>query len=463
MEQSHLTTGPPRGKANWRLSLRILGLGALILVLQIPIEMIGSIVWERDETRSQAISEVAEKWGRAQRAVGPFLLVPYRYWDDHIDDEKKLSRVERTAVATFLPRDLRVTGSLDTEVRYRGIFETPVYHSRLRFEGSFDRPDFEDWGIDLKEILWDRAEAVFEIGDVRAVQSASALRWGEAEVDFAPGAGMRAAGAGGGGVHAAVSLDGGEDSYPFSAELELNGSSLIRFAPTGRQTEVRLSSNWPHPSFQGAWLPTERDVRADGFEAVWRVPHLGRNYPQRWYGGTRGKSIAESEFGVDLFSPVDAYRQTERSLKYQLLFLVLTFTTIWLLEVLIGPRVHWIQYGLIGLAMCVFYLLELSIAEHFGFGAAYAVASTAVVVLIASYARVVLTSGRRAGVLGVVIACLYGCLYVLIQLQDYALLVGSLSLFVVLAIIMYATRRVDWSVVGTGDGTGSEKAPTSAA
>ena len=191
-------------------------------------------------------------------------------------------------------------------------------------------------------------------------------------------------------------------------------------------------------------MPVERSVGPEGFSATWRIPHLGRNYPQSWRTGNNGDAVTASQFGVDLLSPVDAYRQTERNLKYQLLFLGLTFTVIWLFEVLGGLRLHVIQYALIGAAMCIFYLLELSLAEHIGFPVAYTLAAAAVVALVVFYGFAILRSRGRAILIGVVLVGLYVCLYVLLQIQDYALLIGSLGLSLILAAIMYVTRRVNW-------------------
>jgi len=422
---------------------QLAALAILTLVLQVPVVMIWGLVGERDRTRDEAVREIASSWGEEQQVVGPYLLVPYRY--ETVEKNKEGEDYTRSyrAVGVFLAEDLEIDATLKTRTLYRGIFEAPVYQGSIAVRGSFARPDFSDFGQGAREPLWDQAQIVFEISDARGLENAVTVEWGEQSVAFSPGAG--ALGLDRLGIHASVPMSGEEDGVAFSTHLELKGSSSVRFAPMARDTQVAVSGDWPSPSFQGAWIPTDREVRDDGFTASWSVPHLGRNYPQRWSGVPEQGVVYGSLFGVDLLSPVDAYRQTDRSLKYQILFLGLTFTTIWLFEVLAGARVHWIQYGLIGAALCVFYLLELSLSEHLGFGVAYAIAAGAVLGLITMYARAVLkTTGRTAALAGVV-ASLYGCLYVLIRLEDYALLTGSIGLFVVLAAIMYLTRNVDWS------------------
>ena len=421
---------------------QIVVLGALTLALQIPILLIWGLVGERERTRSQAVSEIADSWGREQNVVGPFLVVPYTYSVQQTDDEGKTTSRVFSSTATFLARSLSVNGELGTETRYRGIFETQTYRGAVQLSGVYDRPELSSWIHGTEDVFWDQAEVVFEISDARAIQNAARLTWGEQDVAFEPGAGAR--GAERIGVHAPVTVDPEAETISFSTTFELNGSSAIRFAPMGRDTEVHLSADWPDPSFQGAWLPGEREVTDSGFTATWRIPNLGRNFPQRWQG-PGDEQVGMSLFGVNLITPVDAYRQTERSLKYQILFLVLTFTTIWLFEVLSGARVHWIQYGLIGAAMCLFYLLELSLAEHLGFGFAYAIAAGAVLGLVTMYGRAVLRSAGRTATLGGVVAALYGCLYVLLRLEDYALLTGSIGLFLALATLMYLTRNVDWN------------------
>ena len=420
-------------------------IGGLVLFLQIPILLIWRLVSEREQTRESALAEVTASWGKAQEVQGPYLVIPYTYEKTTTSAEGKVEVREQEARATFLPRILKISGELDVEARYRGIFETSVYRSRIEIEGQFDRPDFSGWGVESARVMWDRAQLVFEVSDARAIQNQARLRWQDEEVDFEPGTGGRSSDMSG--IHARV--DGLRNGSPldFSCTLDLRGSTRLRFAPLGDNTEVRLRGNWPDPSFQGRWLPVERQVGPGGFAATWRIPYLGRNYPRSWRAGNNAPPIAASQFGVDLLSPVDAYRQTDRSLKYQLLFLGLTFTVIWLFEVLGGLRLHVIQYALIGAAMCVFYLLELSLAEHLGFLAAYSIAAAAVVTLVVFYGLSALQSRGRAAVIGAVLTGLYGCLYALLQIQDYALLIGSLGLFAVLAAVMFATRHVDWYVL----------------
>ncbi len=423
--------------------LRLIVIGFLVIFLQIPVLFIDNLVSERSQTRKEAVEDISSKWGRGQGVFGPYLVVPYAYDDVEKDTETGKERfIERVATATFLPEDLRIAADLETEVRRRGIFETPVYSSAIRLEGEFAAPDFSPWKTEPERIDWQRAQLVFEISDVHAVQNRAKLNWSGKELDFEPGTGLFSTELPGFQAPVAVAAESRELS--FAVEFALRGSFMMRFAPLARNTEATLKADWADPSFQGAYLPTASTIDSDGFEAEWRIPHLGRNYPQSWAGATHGEAVGESAFGFDLLTPVDSYRQTERSLKYQLLFLGLTFLTIWLLEAMGGARLHPIQYLFIGSAMCLFYLLELALAEHLGFSIAYSLAAALVVGLVFFYASFVLDSRRRAVSVASVLIGLYGCLYALLQIQDYALLAGSLGLFLILAVVMYATRNVDW-------------------
>ena len=362
-----------------------IAIGTLALILQIPVFFIRDIVWDRKDTRQEAIEEITSKWGKQQEVFGPFLVVPYLERRTVQTAEGQSSKIEvYEEHATFLPLDLRVDGSLETEVRYRGIFEAPVYRSHLSFEGSFDRPDFSGWAISPADILWDRAELIMEVADPRAIKDAVQVDWAGEEIEFVPGAGLRPTDRSG--IHAPLGKRLDSETFSFSYAFDLNGSVGLSFAPLGSNTEVNLRGDWADPSFQGNWLPGSRQVRREGFTASWNIPYLGRGYPQRWRGVDQDEEIAASQFGVDLLSPGDVRRQTERSLKYQMLFLGLTFLTVWLFEILTGMRLHLIQYGLIGAALCLFYLLELSLGEHLGFAGAYVIAAAAVIMLVTAYA-----------------------------------------------------------------------------
>lgn len=428
--------------------LRLLSVGLLALLLQIPIAMIDGLVTERQERRQAAVTEVSSKWGDAQTITGPVLVVPYVHrWTETATGGQPITRSE-TRNAIFLPEQLQIRGSIDSEVRNRGIFSVPVYGLKLTIEGEFKAPNFAELGVEPASVAWERAHLAIGISDARAIQQETVVAWNEKRVAFLPGTGGFRDG--GTGIHAVVGASAASQRFAFAFPLALNGSLGAYFTPFGQSTLVEIESNYAHPSFQGNWLPSERTVKGDGFQARWSIPFLGRNFPQAWTSDTPMKeAIDGSRFGVGLANPVDHYRMAERSVKYAGLFILLTFAAVWLIEVLASVRVHPIQYLMLGAALCTFYLLELSLSEHLGFPLAYALASAAVVGMVAAYGVVVLKRISRAGVVAAGVAMLYVYLYILLMNEDYALLIGSIGLFVILAAIMFATRRVDWYAVGS--------------
>ena len=421
--------------------------GFLVLLLQIPIAMIGGQVSERKERGLDAVAEVSAKWGDRQVLAGPMLVVPFTHtWTEVSRDGQS---VERTGFryASFLPDELNVIATATSEVRKRGIFEVPVYTLDLKVTGRFTPPDLSKLALNATAMNWDKAFVVIGISDTRAIQQASNLTWDGRTIAFGPGTGGQQVVRDG--IHAVVGAGFDARAVVFSFPLVINGSQAVRFTPFGKATDVRLESNFPHPSFQGNWLPAERVVADDGFEAHWKIPFLGRSFPQAWIDSAKiWESIERSNFGVDFVNPVDHYRMAERSVKYASLFILLTFAALWLFEVRAGVRVHPIQFLMLGAALCLFYLLELSLSEHLAFPLAFAIASLAIVGMVMAYGIVVLRGLNRALAVGSGVALLYVYLYVLLVNEDYALLFGSIGLFVILGLIMYATRRVDWYAVG---------------
>jgi inner membrane protein len=427
--------------------LRLLSVGVLALLLQIPIAMIGGLVRERQERRQAAIDEVSSKWGRAQSITGPALVLPYTHrWTEAAAGGQQITRSE-TRNAIILPERLRVRGTMDSEVRHRGIFSVPVYKLGLVMEGEFARPALAELGIQPGAVDWTRAHLAVGISDPRTIQESAALSWDDQRVGFLPGTGGFTEG--GAGIHAPVEMTDAVRQVKFSFPLALNGSLRTDVVPFGRTTVVEMQGDDGHPSFQGNWLPSDRTVSSDAFKARWSISFLGRSYPQAWTSDMEmGKAIDASRFGVELIDPVDHYRMAERSVKYAGLFILLTFATVWLIEILAGVRVHSIQYLMLGGALCIFYLLELSLSEHLGFPLAYVAASVAVVGMVGGYGVVALRSRSRALVVAGGVSLLYAYLYLLLMNEDYALLIGSVGLFAILGAIMFATRRVDWYSAG---------------
>jgi inner membrane protein len=333
--------------------LRLLSVGFLALLLQIPIAMISDLVSERQERGQAAIAEVSSKWGDAQSVTGPALVVPYTHrWTEVAAGGQQVTRTE-TRNAIFLPEQLRIHGTIDSELRHRGIFSVPVYKLGLVMEGEFARPSFSELGIEATAVDWGRAHLAVGISDARAIQEATAVSWNEKPFAFLPGTGGFIEG--GNGIHAPVAIADTTQRISFSFPLSLNGSLGMDVVPFGQTTIVDVKGDHGDPSFQGNWLPSERTVSSDSFEAKWAISFLGRSYPQAWTSETdMRETINASRFGVELVDPVDHYRMAARSVKYAGLFIVLTFATVWLVEILAGLQVHPIQYLMLGGALCLF-------------------------------------------------------------------------------------------------------------
>jgi inner membrane protein len=441
--------------------LKLLGVGALILAMLIPLLMISGVLEERLQRRNEAVAEITSAWGGSQNIIGPVLGVPYRYRttltreftlpDGRIDRRE----VEETMVATayFLPELLTVNGDVRTQLLHRGIYDAAVFRAQVRLAGRFGVPNFAALKIDPADANWDDAFVTVAVSDLRGTREGLVLDWAGEKQPLLPGSQVP-------GYTTGVTANVGKAAavgtpVDFGIAMDVNGSGGIFFAPFGVENEAELKSNWPDPGFRGAFLPAERSVRPDGFDAKWKISYYGRDYPQQWtsrIGNERfsERSVSASTFGAQLLSILDAYRYVERSIKYGVLFFVLVFTTFFLFEMTARQKIHPFQYLMVGAALCLFYLALLSISEFLGFSAAYLIAAVAATALITWYCRFFLGGGVRTLMIGAGLAGVYTFLYITLRQQDYALLMGSIALFIVLAVVMYVTRRVDWYARDSG-------------
>ena len=433
------------------VTFKIIFTAFLALVLMIPLGMVENLIRERQNRRNEAINEVSSKWGFLQNINGPFLVIPYR---NYVTDGKKVIDVTEEN-AYFLPETTEVRGTVNPERRARGLYEVILYSLKdLSFSGSFTRPDFGKLGIADKNVLWDLAYLSIGIPDTRGIQRGVKLKWNNREIPFMPGVlNTRILKSG---IHASIKglRNDRSISFDYSFAIDLRGSSGINFTPTAKETSVILHSSWPHPSFHGAYLPEEHKIGDDGFTARWKVSYFGRNFPQEFTGSSMPgqEDLDSTSFGVRLFIPVDFYQKCERAVKYGFLFITLTFLAFFLFELFNGIAIHPLQYGMVGFAMSIFYLLFLALSEHVGFFASYLSASLGVMVMITGYCIKVLRTRKRAGYMFGLLFALYSFLYVLLENEDNALLLGALALFAILAAVMYLTRNVDWYKISFGQG-----------
>jgi len=362
----------------------------------------------------------------------------------------------------ILPEELNISGVIDPEMRYRSIYQTVVYSAKLDIKGSFTIPSLKHLDIDPSNILWD--EAVFSIGisDMRGIQKNIMVTFNDKIYQAGPG--LKTQDIGKSGVQAIIPLSIDKKAQTFSLQLSLNGSEKLYFVPLGKATHVELKSNWKTPSFKGSFLPTARDITDKGFSAQWNVLHLNRSYPQTWIGDAYkiGSPISndrinpyaaqqessDASFGVQLLIPADIYQKSTRVMKYALMFIVFTFSAFFFSEVISKRRVHPIQYILIGLAILLFYVLLLAISEHLNFDIAYIVSAFLITALISGYSKSITKSNSFTGIVCGILVILYGYLYIVLQLEDYSLIMGSVGLFGVLATVMYITRKIDWYSTG---------------
>lgn len=423
--------------------IKVAAIGFLTLILLIPMAMIQSLVMERRARQMEATNEISSKWGYEQRLTGPILVVPYKTFEYDKDTKKTM---EIGHLAYFLPENLKINGSLTPEIRNRGIFDVAVYGSNLKVEGFFRSPKIETAGN--VEVDWNGAFITVGISDLRGIKEAINFKWNDNEMVCEPGVKIGRLIKSGVTVNSPLLNNPDVDEYSFSFNISLNGSKSISFVPVGRETNVHIESPWGNPSFEGAFLPADRRITEKDFSATWKVLELNRNYPQKWVDGDY--DLDESAFGVALLLPVETYQITERSMKYAILFIALTFTVFFFVEVMRKLRVHPIQYILVGFGLILFYLLLLSLSEQMGFGIAYLIASFGIVIMITSYAFSIFKNKRLTIILAAILILLYGFLYILLQMQDYALLMGSIGLFIILSAVMYLSRKINWYAIGAG-------------
>lgn len=425
------------------LAFRLLLLGALIGLLLVPLSMIRGLVAERQQRSLDVEQEIAALWGEQQAIGGPVLTIPYLVHTTTERDGKRVDHVSKQ-LAHFLPETLGIEARIDAETRYKGIYQVLVYLAEAKLTGRFSTPQFGAWGVAPADVLWDEATLALGITDMSGIRSLSLAVSGEpVKVSPATLRGQIFAS----GAHARLALSPGA-APAFSVDIALNGSESLQFLPMGGETTLTIAGNWPHPSFIGAFLPVERDIAADGFAARWTVSQLSRDYPQSWRSSDLAfDKIEDGRIGLGLVLPGDAYQQTDRIMKYGILIVGLTFSTIFVLGLLRSVRAHFVQYLLVGGSICVFYLLLLSLAEHLRFPLAYAIASVIDIATIALYAARTIRP-LLGGIMAALLASLHGYMYLLMQAEDYSLLAGSFGLLAVLLAIMIVTRNIDWFAKG---------------
>jgi inner membrane protein len=419
------------------ITVKLVMIGFLFLILIIPSSMIQSLVNEREQLSNSVVEEIGSKWGGSQVVSGPVITVPFKKL---IQNQDKLETV--IEYAHFLPEKLNINDEVIPEIRYRGMYKVVVYRSKISLAGSFKKPDFAELGINPADVLLQDATLSLGIPDMRGIREAVEIELGDQQYQANPGLKNRDVIETG--VTTPVDLTEMEQKgeVSFSVSLSLNGSGMAGFIPMGKETDVHVISAWNNPSFEGSFLPDDRQLNDSGFTAHWKVLHLNREFPQQWIG--KSFETDKAAFGVRFLFPVDHYQKALRAVKYAVMFTSLTFLVFFFIEILNRKRVHPVQYLLVGVALMIFYTLLLSISEQLSFNLAYLISSLAVISLIGLYAGSIFKSLRMGLITTGFLGFLYGFLFILLQLQDYALLLGSIGLFIVIATVMFLSRKVNW-------------------
>ena len=466
MTDIHYAPPPPAPRAPRSPGFKLLIALLLAVLLSIPLLAIYLLSWDRQNQATTARTAIVAGWGAPQRLAGPVLVIPYEAQSTETVTEngKQTTRVVTVArELTLVPERADLTAAVSPAKRKKSIYEAVVYDARASGSASFALPaDLAHSGVTADQLAYDRAELRFGLADPRGLAGAPpSVSVAGRPIALRPGKGP--AETGGSGFVApfdASALKTG--AIPTAFSFTFRGNAWLSLLPQAGDTRWRVTSAWASPSFTGGFLPVDRHVSAKGFDATWRVNNLalGRalvstGEPADGAADPAGRELAAAavpagdyEARVELVSPVDLYSQVDRSIKYGFLFIGFTFGAFLLFDVIGGVRVAMPEYLLVGIALILFFVLLLAFSEVIGFTPAYLIAAAGIIGLLASYSAAVLGSWRRGGIVAGLLGMLYAVLYVLLSLEAFSLLIGSVLLFVALAGVMYVTRRLDWSGMG---------------
>lgn len=446
-------------KSKWIVKGFIIGF--LALLMMIPMLYVKNLILEREERQKEATREISSKWAGKQNIIGPIIGLPF--WETDAGDTSS-AKIKRKHIAYFLPDKLDIKARVNPKEKHRGIFKVMLYDAKLNITGSFTELAFTKLNIPEDKIIWNEAFVVMNIADSRGLNDQLMLNWKDSILELTPQAGSNSDG-----MTALLKTSSADDfrNINFKATIDINGSEQLFFTPVGKTTIVEMESAWEHPSFSGNMLPQTTAITDSGFKATWKSMAHKRSFPQQWLDNayhldyyfplpagtdiaktdgvyTPSASVGTASFGVDLYIPVNGYQKTLRTVKYALLCILLTFAAFFLIETAHKKSVHPFQYGLVGLALILFYTLLLSFSEYTGFNTAYVIASVATIGLIAWFVKSILQSAKATTILSVVLVLVYSYVFSLLQLQDYSLLLGSIGLFLTLAVVMYFSKKLQW-------------------
>ena len=401
-----------------------------ILLMLIPISWLKSMINERKNTTEHMIKVTGVQWGDSQTIRGPVIVIP-------VIDEGNIV----TSYAYFLPEELNILGNIEPDKVSKGMVDALCYQSKLNISGTFNFPDISKLNLREDQIAWDKAFVVLSLSSLNGIKNKVDFTIDSQPLDLISntdsGAEIQ-------GLVAKFPLNIQDirKVYSFNIKLDLNGMDSLAILPAGRHTSIELKSTWNSVDFIGNFLPNNKDQ----FPAKWEIFDYNRSFPQMWLN-TNIKEFDKNLVGVNLLVPIGNYQKILRSVKYAVLFIVLTFAVFFLIEVLTKKKIHPIQYLLVSFALVMFYTLLLSLSEHIGYDIAYLVAAISVIVMITAYCKSIFRNKKQVIFITLFLSVLYLYLYVVVQSESMSLLFGSIGLFAMLGIVMYVSRNVDWYAI----------------
>ncbi len=427
---------------------KMIMVGILTLVLLIPLNLVQNLIQERSNRKNEVIEKETQTWGEKILFMGPMLKVPVKtYTETEVYDEqtktKSIQKQEELTYAYFFPENLKHTTQIEkVDKLKRSIYKPIVFKANLQTIGNFNSLDLKKLDCKPEDILWDKTSIIVKTTDLKSIKSDLKIKLNQSQL--------------------ALEANADTDEYfdvletetfsyqpeidnPFQLDIQYNGSNSIEFIPIGKTTTTSIDANWNSPSFTGTFASNDstKEITSKNFHADWKIIHVNRPFSQQYLGSI--PNLNKYSYGVKLIEPVDEYQQNERSSKYGFLVIGLTFLVFFLIQTISKVSIHIFQYTMIGLALIMFYTLLISITEHSSFTLAYAIAAASVIVMLLFYSISVLKSTKYAIFISLSLTTLYSFIYVIIQLEDYALLVGSIGLFLILGAVMYFSRKIDWN------------------
>jgi inner membrane protein len=426
---------------------KLIMVGLLTFALLIPLILIQDLITERSQRQKEVIGETTEKWGKEVYFFGPILKIPYTSYQDveKINPQTNIKSVTKEAItefAYFFPEDLKnnTTTTMQPALQ-RSIYKSNVFTTKMVFTGNFLNPDFSSQNISEANIQWDKATILIKTTNLKSIKEEVKIEINNTKFTFEPMQDSETNDSIEGLETAAIKLKL-ETKTNFKLRISYNGSNKISIVPIGKSTNSKMTSNWNSPNFNGNFIPNNKQINKNGFSANWNILHFNRPFAQQHFGYL--PNLSKYAFAVSFINPVNEYQQNERASKYGFLVIALTFLVFFLIQTLSKINIHLFQYTMIGVALLLFYTLLISITEHSSFTFAYAIAAISVILLISLYSISILKNMKFPIFIGLSLSVLYAFIFVIIQLEDYALLVGSIGLFSILATVMYFSRKIDW-------------------